>query len=63
MKEKTRQHHEPLRPDAGAEPAGGGEDAAAEGAAFLTAGQNAIQKALSTNSADFLAATKQHGGQ
>jgi hypothetical protein len=58
--------HHPQTPPASAsgEPAGGGLDALAqEGHAFLAAGRDVIDAALSGNSQAFVKSTRQGGGE
>ncbi|HXI54318.1 MAG TPA: hypothetical protein VNH84_22550 [Candidatus Saccharimonadales bacterium] len=65
-RERERERHAPQpTPEAGpAGPDGGNLDAlSAEGAAFLAAGAQIVNAALSGNSEAFLAANRQQGGQ
>ena len=63
MRQRERQH-EPTQPPQSGEP--GSDNLAAAGDSMtrlLAAGDAAIERALSTDSAAFLRANRQHGGQ
>jgi hypothetical protein len=63
MKERERQHEEPIQPTAGGT---GGEELdsySERSARLLSAGDDAIARALSTDSRAFLRANRQQGGQ
>ena len=64
---RTRHRRDDEREELGAPgaepPAGGAAALRTEGRGFLAAGDEAIRRALSRNSEEFLAASRQRGGQ
>ena len=64
MRQRERQHEDSREQQpGGGQPTGQGADLQAQAERLLAEGANAIERALSGNSAAFLAANRQEGGQ
>jgi hypothetical protein len=63
MFQERQRPHRPDQPGDEGAPGGGLEQTRASMEAFYRAGNEAIDQALSRNSAEFLRANRQHGGE
>ena len=61
--DRRERHHDDERPTKPGPPAGDGSNLRAAGEQLLARGADAIERALSQDSAKYLAANRQEGGQ